>query len=212
MVMKKIIRWRLLQAILPAAVLLSACEPSVKLTASWTEQQFQAPHFTYILVMALGKDMAKRKLGEDAVRKELQGYGFQAATSLDELGPTFAVRNDTAEMKKMLLAKGFDGVITIRALEVHEYDRWVPGDNYYGPIGYYTSFYGYYSRVWAYNPGLRATDVQVLLESNLYDVRESHLLWSAQSRAFTRDPTPRMAAHYARNIVDNLIDKHMLSK
>lgn len=210
--MKKMINWRVPLALLAATLLLGACEPSVRLTASWADPQAQAPAFSRILVMALGKDMEKRKLGEGAVRDELRGYGYEASTSIDALGPGFASREDTATMKKMLTEKGYDGIITIRVLDVHEYDRWVPGDNYYGPIGYYQSFYGYYSRVWAYNPGLRATDVEVLLESNLYDVLRSRLLWSGQSKAFTRNPTPKMAARYARNIVDDLIDRHLLHK
>lgn len=201
-------------AVLPALLTISACGPSVKLTASWTDTQASQIKFSRILVMSIGKDLAKRKLGEDALCKELRGYGYNAATSLDELGPDFAGRNDSAAMQRLLLDKGFDGVVTIRVLDVNEHDRWVPGGVYYGPVGYYRGFYGYYHRIWGYyaDPGYRTTDVEVLLESNFYEVLTERLLWSGQSKAFTRNPTQAMAARYARNIVDELIDKKVLSR
>jgi hypothetical protein len=201
-------------AMLSAILTFSACGPSIKLTASWTDTQAPQVKLTKILVMAIGKDLAKRKLGEDAVSKELRGYGFDAATSLDELGPDFAGRNDSAAMQRTLLDKGFDGVVTIRVLDVNEHDRWAPGRVYYGPVGFYRGFYGYYYRVWGYyaEPGYRMVDVEVLLESNLYEVLTGRLLWSGQSKTFTRDPTPAMAARYARNIIEDMIDKRTLNK
>jgi len=200
--------------ILSAMLTLSACGPSVKLTASWTDAQAPEVKFTKILVTAIGKDLAKRKLGEDAVRKELRAYGYNASTSLDELGPDFAGRNDSAAMQRMLLDKGFDGVVTIRVLDVNEHDRWVPSRVYYGPVGFYRDFYGYYYRVWGYyaEPGYKTVDVEVLLESNLYEILTGRLLWSGQSKAFTRDPTSAMADRYACNIVEDMIDKKVLNR
>lgn len=200
--------------LLSALLLFSACEPSVKLTASWTDNQAFRSKFSKILVMSIGKDLAKRKLGEDAVCKELRGYGYNAATSLDEMGPDFAERTDSAGMQRALLDKGFDGVVTIRVLSVTEHDRWVPGGAYYGPVGFYRGFYGYYYRVWGYysDPGYTIFDVQVLLESNLYETLTGRLLWSGQSKAFSRDPTRAMAARYARNIVGDMMEKKVLSR
>jgi hypothetical protein len=204
----------MMPAILSAILFISACGPSVKLTASWADKQVPQVKFTNILVMSIGKDLAKRKMGEDAICKELRGYGYNAATSLDELGPGFAGRNDSVAMQRTLLDKGFDGVLTIRVLNVNEHDRWVPNGVYYGPVKYYQGFYGYYYRAWGYytNPGYRVVDVEVLLESNLYEVVTGRLRWSGQSKAFTRNPTHAMADRYARNIVEDLIDKKVLSR
>jgi len=203
-----------LMVMLPAMLIFSACGPSVKLTASWTDTQATPPKFTHILVMAIGKDLAKRKIGEDAIRKELHAYGYNASTSLDELGPGFAARTDSAAMQRILLDKAFDGVVTVRVLDVNERGRWVPGGVYYGPDGFYRGFYGYYHRVWGYYtaPAYEAFDVEVLLESNLYEVLTSRLLWSGQSKSLTQDPTPAIAARYARNIVEDMIDHQVLTR
>ncbi|MES1249717.1 MAG: hypothetical protein ABUL46_03490, partial [Chitinophaga rupis] len=152
------------------------------------------------------------RLGEDKLKAGLQQHGFTAATSLDEFGPDFAKMNDSVRMRQLLLDKQFDGVLTIRVLNVNEQDRWVPGNFYYGPVGYYRGFYGYYSRVWGYynQPGYMTTDVEVLLESNLYKVSTGELLWSGQSKAFSRNPTPEMASRYAKNILNDLLSRQVI--
>lgn len=192
--------------------LFNSCGPSVQLTASWSDKDVQPVRFSKILVLAIGKDLEKRRLGEDNVKAELQKHGFTVATSLDEFGPDFATKNDSTGMRRMLLAKQFDGVLTVRVLNVNEHDRWVPGSYYYGPVGFYRGFYGYYYRVWGYygEPGYVTTDVEVLLESNLYKVATGELLWSGQSKAFSRNPTPEMASRYAKNIVNDMIVKRVI--
>jgi hypothetical protein len=52
--------------------------------------------------------------------------------------------------------------------------------------------------------------VEVLLESNLYKVQTGELLWSGQSKAFTRNPTPAMAVRYAKNIINDMMDKGVI--
>jgi hypothetical protein len=192
--------------------LFNSCGPSVRLTASWSDRNVQPVRFTKILVMAIGKNLEKRKLGEDNIRAELQKHGLAAATSLDEFGPDFAKMNDSVKMRGILRDKQFDGVVTVRVLNVNEHDRWEPGSAYYDPVGFYRGFYGYYYRVWGYydEPGYMVTDVEVLLESNLYKVDTGELLWSGQSKAFSRNPTTEMANRYAKNIVNDMVVKRVL--
>ncbi|HVU94120.1 MAG TPA: hypothetical protein VHE34_02810 [Puia sp.] len=197
--------------LLISVILLYSCEPSVRLTASWSDREIQPGRFSRVLVASFGKDLEKRKLGEDHIKAELERRGFMALTSLDVFGPNFATM-DSAKMRQLLLGGQFDGVVTVRVLSVNEQDRWVPGGFYYGPVGYYRGYYGYYYRVGRYysEPGYVVTDVEVLLESNLYRVATGELLWSGQSKAFSRNPTDAMAKRYARNIVDDMMQKGVL--
>jgi len=192
--------------------LLYSCEPSVRLTASWRDRNVRVASFSRLLVVAFGKDLEKRKLGEDHLKSELERQGLVAATSLDEFGPGFAGM-DSARMRQTLLDRQFDGVVTVRVLNINERDRWVPGGFYYGPGGYYRGYYGYYYWVWRNyaEPGVMVTDVEVLLESNLYRVATGQLLWSGQSMAFNRNPTDAMAGRYARNVVADMIQKGALA-
>jgi hypothetical protein len=192
--------------------LLISCGPSVHLTASWSNGAVQPMRFSKILVMSIGNDLGKRRMGEDNLKYELRKYGHMAVSSLDEFGPDFSKMTDTAGMRRILLDKQIDAVLTVRVLNVNEHDRWIPGDVYYGPIGFYHGFYGYSFRVWGYyeHPGYLTTEVEVLLESNFYRVATGELLWSGQSKAFSRDPTPEMAHRYAHNIVRNMIKKGVI--
>ena len=194
--------------------LLISCGPSVQLTGSWSDRSIQPVRFTKVMVMAIGNDLEKRRLGENGIKAELQKRGFTAVTSLDEFGPDFAKMKDSVQMRRILRDKQFDGALTIRVLNVNERDRWVPGGYYYGPVGFYHGFYGYYYRVWGYydEPGYVIRDVEVLLESNLYRVDSGELLWSGQSKAFSRDPTPQMATRYAKNIVNDMIAKGVIMR
>jgi hypothetical protein len=188
------------------------CGPTVHLTASWYDSNEPPARYAKILVLAIGKDLHKRQLAEEAMRDELRHHGFVAASSIEELGPSFGQDEDSARMRSTLLERSFDAALTVRVVSVDERDRWVPGTVYYGPMGYYRGFYGYYYRVWGYyrDPGYQVTDVRVLLESNFYRVTTGSLLWSGQSEAFTRNPTPEMAARYAKNVVGDLLAKRVI--
>ncbi len=191
---------------------LGSCGPSVKLTASWSDPKTAPRHVSKILVLSIGKDLQKRKMAEDNIKAELQNKGFNAATSLDEFGPDLAKTYDSAATRQILLGRQFDASITVRVLNVHESERWVPGTVYYSPVGFYRGFYGYYYRVFGYyaEPAYTVTDVEVLLESNLYDLSTGDLLWSGQSRAFDRNPTPAMASRYAKNIIEDILKKGVI--
>lgn len=190
----------------------SACGPSVRITASWHDPKEQPIRFSKILVVAIGKDLRKRRLAEDAIRHELDIHGFMVAGSIDAFGPGFGQNGDSVRERGALLDSGFDGIVTVRVLSVDEHDRWVPGAGYYAPIGFYRGFYGYSRRVWAYysSPGYQVTDVRVLLESNCYRVSTGALLWSGQSEAFSRNPTRETANQYAKNIVADLLSNRVI--
>lgn len=190
----------------------AGCGPSVRLTASWYDANEPPARSSKILVLAIGKDLHKRQLAEEAIRDELRKYGFVASSSIEDFGPSFGQNGDSIGMRSAVLDRGFDAALTVRVVSVDERDRWVPGTMHYGPLGYYRGFYGYYYRVWGYyaDPGYRVTDVTVLLESNYYRIATGTLLWSGQSEAFTRNPTPEMAARYAKNVVEDLLRKKVI--
>lgn len=193
-------------------VAIVGCGPTVRLTASWYDANEPPAKYSKILVLAIGKDLRKRQLAEEALRDELRNHAFVASSSIEEFGPSLGQNGDSIRMRSAMLERGFDAALTVRVVSVNERDRWVPGTVYYGPIGYYRGFYGYYYRVWGYygDPGYHTTDVRVLLESNFYRAASGTLLWSGQSEAFTRNPTPEMASRYAKNVVGDLLAKRVI--
>jgi hypothetical protein len=58
--------------------------------------------------------------------------------------------------------------------------NYYPGTTYAAPSAYYGGWYGYYSSGYGYmyDPGYVTTDKIYRIETNLYDVNESKLLWT----------------------------------
>ena len=57
--------------------LFNSCGPSVQLTSSWNNNSVQSAPFSRILVMAIGKDLEKRRMGEDNIKGCSKNYFFQ---------------------------------------------------------------------------------------------------------------------------------------
>lgn len=204
----KTFRRRLWVCAVLIAFTLVSCAPAVTLTGTWRTPAATTVKFSHILVVAIGKDLAKRALGENMLARELNETGIPAATSLAVFTPAFAAAFDSVTVQQQLKDKGFDGVLTIRVLRVDEHQRWMPG--YDAPYDY-GGFYRYYYHYGQYGYGRPVTEVQVLLESNLYDLRTGTLLWTGQSVAISRDPTKQMAMQYAKNVVGDLLDKKVIA-
>lgn len=198
--------------LMAGAITIQSCTPGIQLTASWHDKKVIPQKFSKILVLSIGKSLDKRKLGEDKLKAQLQEQGFSAESGLDVFTPDFAKGFDSLKMQQALIDKGFDAVLTIRVLSIEENNRWVPAlGTYSSPAYIYNGFYRYYN-VYGLYPGsaYMTTDVKVLLESNLYNVKSGSLLWSGQSLAFSRDPTPQMAERYAKNVVASLLKTQVI--
>jgi len=170
---------------------LLSCASPVKLTRSWAQPEIPAGRLSNILVVSFARDAGRQKLGEDHLKAELRRHGFTAVTSLEVFGPEFA-NADSLKRWRLLLSRHFDGMLTIRVLKVEENEHWEKGS------------------VLLQQPGYSVSLVDVVLESDLYQVDKGTLLWWGRSDSFTNDPTDEMASQYARNIVGDLLRKKVL--
>ena len=147
--------------------------------------------FDRILVVSFGRDPAKRKLGEDHIKAEMERHGQVAFTSLDVFGPGFASA-DSLSRRQLLLEKGFDGLVTFRVTSVDDDYAWQLNTM---PTLHLT----------------RTVDEQVVyMTSELYRVKDDKIMWRGQSNSSSSDPTEDMATRYARNIVRDMINKRVL--
>jgi len=167
---KKIMKIRML---LPLSLigLMFACSPSTKLEKSWSDPSFNAAAsapYKKVLIVAPLKDAASQRSAEDKIAKELkQGVGVQSYTYLSTPDTNKAV------VDEKLLKDGFDGVIVMRLKDVEKSTSYVQGTTYGGYHGY-RGYYGYGS----YSPGYYTEDKTFMVETNLYSIRDSKLLWS----------------------------------
>jgi hypothetical protein len=192
---------------------ISSCSPSIELTGTWNDQNSTGKKLNKIAVMAIGKNLSNRQLAENKLVSELTKRGFTAVSSLTFLPPDFQ-QLDTMAIGGALQRNNVDGLITVRVVSKSESQRYVPGTTYaggYGYPGYYGHWGGYYSSYGYYSsPGYTVTDVEVLLETNLYDLSTGHLLWIGQSKAFTGTATDLIVTKYAVDVVNDIVTKKVI--
>jgi hypothetical protein len=206
-----------------------SCAPTVELTTSWTNKTAQIKKSPKVMVMALGKDLANRQAAESYIVAELAKGGHNAIASLDIFKPDMA-KYDSVTMVNMLRQNNVDMLLTNAVVDVKETQRYVPGTTEQVPVGtyavenypYYSNgYYNYYNyRSTTYNtvyetrttPGYTVTDVELLIESNLYDVATSDLLWIGQSKSYTKEPSTELFDSFAKAVVGDLAKNNLLQK
>ncbi|MFI5218961.1 MAG: hypothetical protein ACHQNT_05675 [Bacteroidia bacterium] len=210
--------------------LIISCAPQVELTTSWSNKTAKVKSTPNIMAMALGKDLANRQSAESYLVAYLKNAGYNAIGSLDIFKPEIQ-KYDSLTMVSLLKQNSIDLLLTNAVVNVSEKQRYVPGSTYSTPVGTYAyptypynygGYYGYYGNRSDYyyrtvyetqtTPGYTVTDVEVLIESNLYDVANSELLWVGQSKSYTKEPTPELFDAFAKVVVSDLTKTILLQK
>jgi len=196
-------------------MLLAACS-STKLTSSWKTNDAQLQRDRKIMVMALVPRQEKqlRMLMEDNLVTELKKEGYNAASAYRELGPD-AFGDKTDEKTALRKLKGSDAsqVLTVVLLDKSRERNYVPYGPGYGPYPYYGGFWPYYSRWYGnmYQPGYYQSNIKYNWESNLYDLDQRKLIYSAQTQSVDPPTATRQAYLYARQIVKDMAKQQLMA-
>ena len=186
--------------------LITSCSPQIALTSSWTNKQAKVKSAPLIMVMVLGKpNSIIRKDIENKIVSRLVKDGYKAVPASDLFQP--GVKQDSAELVNTLRKNNIDLLLTNAVVSLTENTRFIPGAiqgtdivvpaggaanpynqyNLYNNVYVgYNNYYNYYNTNNSYQiieapktPGDTVTDVQVIIESNLYQVSdpESDMAW-----------------------------------
>ena len=125
-----------------------------------------------ILVIALVRDEATRRLAEDELSAQFRGRGI---SSYGYLGPLPA-QIEKEPFVERLRGDGFDALMVMRLVDITKEQTYVPVSypTYYAnPFGYYGYAYPLYA-----DPGYVRTDMSYRVETNFYSVEREKLVWS----------------------------------
>ena len=61
-------------------------------------------------------------------------------------------------------------------------------------------------------PGYTVTDVEVIIESRLYNVDKPELLWLGQSKSYTKEPSAELFSKFSKLVVDDINKNNLLIK
>ncbi|GAA6765262.1 hypothetical protein AAFH68_11970 [Flavobacterium sp. CGRL1] len=170
---------------------LSSCGSNTTIVNSWRDPKITVAqeHFKKVLVVALVKDEASRRIAENRIAASNPIF----KTSYQYLNET--TKQLTQEQKlKILQDENFDGVVTMRLVSTEKETTYVPGSYtgmYYGGFdGLYSGMYGYGFGNWYgmyspafYDPGYYQETTYYMVETNIFSLKENKLIWTGTTRS-----------------------------
>lgn len=200
-----------------AMLMLAACSGSTKVTSSWKDNERGALRTdNKVLVMALvsQKEGALRNSMENEMVLALRQKGYNAVSAYKEYGPQAFRNMDEKRALKQIRERDIDQVMTIVMLDKSKEKQYVPGRVSYAPFSpYYGRFWGYYNWRYGsiYEPGYYTNNTKYFLESNLYDLKDKKMIYSAQSESFDPPSAERLAVVYTQKIVKDMVKQNLLT-
>lgn len=197
-------------------VMSSGCSTS-KITTSWKAENAVPQKYNKIMVLGLIReaDRTIQENMENHLVNDLKDLGYNAVSSLKEYGPkAFDEMTEEAALAK-LKNSGVDAVITIVLLDKEKEKKYVPGNTFYSPYGYYYNrFWGYrntlYRRI--YEPGYYVTTDKYFWESNFYEMNTQKLVYSVQTKSFDPANSESMAHEYGQLIIKDMLKYNVVKK
>lgn len=195
-------------------IITSGCTSS-RITSSWKAKDVIPQKYNKILVLGVIRenDRSIRENMETHFVNDLKDLGYNAVSSLQEYGPkAFDIIEEDVAVTK-LKNSGIDAVITIVLLDKEKERKYIAGNMYYSPYGYY------YNRLWRYRatlyhriyePGYYVTNTRYFWESNLYDMSTQKLVFSVQTQSFDPASTEILGHEYGQMIVKNMVKQNVL--
>lgn len=194
-----------------------SCTPTSKITSTWKAENVQHTDYKKILVLGLVNipDRTIREKMEEHLVENLKGLGYNAVCACEEFNPkAFDNMTEEAAINK-LTNSGIDAVLTIVLLDKQKERKYVPGNIYYSPYGYYYNrFWGYRGTIYhrIHEPGYYVSNTNYFWESNLYDMATQQLVYSVQTQSFNPDNADALGSEYGKLIVNNMVKNNIFQK
>lgn len=174
-----------------AILVLTSCGSNTTIVNSWRDPKITVAqeHFKKVLVVALVKDEASRRVTENRIASSNPIF----KTSYEYLNET--TKELTKEQKlKILQDENFDGVVTMRLVSTEKETTYVPGSYtgmYYGGFdGLYSGVYGYGFGNWYgmyspayYDPGYYQETTYYMVETNIFSLKDNKLIWTGTTKS-----------------------------
>ena len=187
--MKSIVKYTVVLIFL---IMLSSCA-NTKFTKQWIDEDFNQEPYDDILVLVVADKMGNRQDAENYLVEKLGETGINAMQSYDILPKTETI--DAEAVDQAIDGLQLDAVIVMYATGITEEEYFIPTRRFgvYSGYGYghahYGSFYDYYPHAvnYVYLPGYDNTHYVIALETSLFDLNTTKMVWSGQSNTFAPD-------------------------
>jgi len=181
------------------AFLIISCA-GTELTQKQVDDAYKGKPVSDILVIAITGNENNRRSFEKKFVAQLKSVGVDAISS-EEAIPMPA----DLELKKETILNAVnqyenDAVIITHLIGKEEKDVFTRGGSAH------SGFYGFYQSRYSYarDPGYSSTSTTVRLETNLYDVKTENLIWSGQSKTWSKDSKDQIINDVIKSVISNL--------
>ena len=178
------------------AFLIISCA-GTELTQKQVDHAYKGKPVSDILVIAITGNEHNRRSFEKKFVAQLKSVGVDAVSS-EEAIPMPA----DLELKKETILAAVnqyenDAVIITHLIGKEEKDVHTRGGSEH------RGFYGFYRSRYS-DPGYSSTSTSVRLETNLYDVKTEKLIWSGQSKTWSKDSKDQIINDVIKTVINNL--------
>jgi hypothetical protein len=185
--------------LLLVAALLCACA-STSLVNQWKSPDYSGGPVRKVMVVGVAKQPSVRRVFEDEFAAKLKAAGVEAIPSYTQIGEDGLA--DPAAIEPIIGKLGVDGVLITRLVKK---EKQTQVSDYYGPVTP-TGFHGWYSSAWTgyYEPATVYQYDVVTLETSLYSVPQSKLVWSGTTETFSPVDVKKETAGFADIVIGAL--------
>lgn len=200
----------LLMALVSAAAIFGGCASQTRLYDMWKDPATPPGAMHKMLVVAVKKDPAARRIWEDGFVKQLAKHGMTVAPSYS-LFPDAVP--DTAEVVQAVRDQGYDAVIAVHRADEKTIQEVTPGYASTQPKTYLDPwtgvFHTYYEDV--YYPGY-VEEVQVVVHQiDLWSTKEKgKLLWVGKAETYDPSSNKETSEEAIQRVVKELAEQGLI--
>ena len=178
-----------------------------ELTHKQINEAYKGKPASNILVIGITGNEDSRRFFERKFVAKLKSVGVEAISSENAI----PMPPDLKLTKEMILnaVNQFknDAVIITHLIDKQEKEAITRGGQ--GNRGYYGFYYSRFS--YSRDPSYSSTSKTVRLETNLYDVKTEKLIWSGQSKTWSKDSKYQIINDVIKVVIDDLQKNKLIS-
>jgi hypothetical protein len=192
---------------LVVAGLLASCS-TTSMINRWTDPAYTGGKMKHVLVLGVSGNPAMRRSFEDSYVSRLGAYKVQAEPSYRQFPDAGQITKE--EVEAYVRAQGIDHVLVARIVDRQTVQEYVPPtvSTMYAPSypGYYGGWYPYYSMSYStvVSPGYTYERVIVTVETNVYDVPSTKMIWNGMTDTEMGDTVANHIADYIDVVISYL--------
>ena len=200
-------------AVLAIPALLAASSP--KLLVSWRNPNYSGGSFKNVLVLTINGKAENRAEFEDVLVAAIARPGVQATQSYVFLPRPDVTPIDINDLKAVVRDQKFDGIVVARLTKREQKTTYVPGE-FYTPLPYYGTFYGYYGAVYpiVYSPGYLQKENNAQVETNFYSTAkpDGELVWTGTTNTFDAKAPMKVIKQLVKVVVKELETQNVIDR